>query len=133
MVQETFQALATGVFRQVRPDASFFLFLVALHQPVSRQAVLRRFLPQDATKSLTFNAAKGTLLYTSITTTEAKSNSLSPKQLRLQCRCAACVDEFTGEQLLQEHQVPSDIKPLSISPLGMSWPCHSVPPTSTAL
>lgn len=38
--------------------------------------------------------------------------------LRGDCGCAQCVDEYTGEQLLQKENVTSDIKPEEIIPLG---------------
>ena len=38
--------------------------------------------------------------------------------LRRACRCAACIDEWTGEQILKEDQVPEDVKPLRLEPVG---------------
>eukprot|EP00741_Cyanophora_paradoxa_P004288 tig00000792_g4162.t1 len=43
---------------------------------------------------------------------------LNPATVRRKCRCAACVDEFTGAQILQPESVPETIKPVSISPVG---------------
>lgn len=45
--------------------------------------------------------------------------SLYPvRWLRLVCRCALCVQEFTGQPLLREEDVPEDVRPISISPVG---------------
>ena len=45
--------------------------------------------------------------------------SLYPvRYLRLRCRCARCVDEMTGRPLLKEDDVPEDVHPLRIAPVG---------------
>jgi DUF971 family protein len=40
------------------------------------------------------------------------------RPLRLQCPCAACVDELTGEQRVEAAQVPQDAHPLRVEPVG---------------
>lgn len=40
------------------------------------------------------------------------------RKLRLECRCAVCVDEWTREKLLKEEAVPQDVKPLLIESVG---------------
>lgn len=53
--------------------------------------------------------------------------SLYPvRLLRLNCRCANCVEERTGRPLLREEDVPADVRPVKISPVGryavqISW------------
>ena len=45
--------------------------------------------------------------------------SLYPvRLLRLGCLCARCVEEGTGRPLLREEDVPNDVKPVRISPVG---------------
>ena len=34
------------------------------------------------------------------------------------CGCAVCVDEYSGEKLLKVKDLPKDIKPTDIYPLG---------------
>ena len=36
---------------------------------------------------------------------------VDPRELRLKCRCAACVDEIDGRQILQPNKVPKDVHP----------------------
>jgi Mrp family chromosome partitioning ATPase/DUF971 family protein len=41
-----------------------------------------------------------------------------PRDVRLACRCAHCVDEFSGEVILKPDSITADIKPKSIYPVG---------------
>ncbi|CCI45349.1 unnamed protein product [Albugo candida] len=66
---------------------------------------------------LLFNSARGILLR-SYTSTEAKEVTLSAAHLRAQCRCAQCIDEFTGKQLLDGTKIPTDIVPTTIQRKG---------------
>merc|ERR1711935_136290 len=43
---------------------------------------------------------------------------LKPAELRRACRCAACVEELTGKQLLKPNDVPESIKPIQMSSTG---------------
>lgn len=38
--------------------------------------------------------------------------------LRKHCRCAVCVDEWTGKILFNEEQIPSDIHPIELQGVG---------------
>ena len=40
------------------------------------------------------------------------------RELRLKCPCAMCVDEMTGKVLLKEENVPADVRPMKIEPVG---------------
>ncbi len=40
------------------------------------------------------------------------------RSLRLACRCAHCVEEFTGRPLLKADGVPRDVKPIRLQPVG---------------
>jgi DUF971 family protein len=44
--------------------------------------------------------------------------SMSGRELRCACKCAACIDEFTGALVLQKDKVPADVKPTTIAPQG---------------
>ena len=38
--------------------------------------------------------------------------------LRRACRCAACIDEWSGEQILDPDSIAEDVRPVSIEPVG---------------
>ena len=51
---------------------------------------------------------------------------INPKTLRLECRSALSRDEFTGESLIKPSDIPDDIYPVSMNPvgnyaLGINW------------
>ena len=40
------------------------------------------------------------------------------RALRIACSCAHCVEEFSGRPLLKDENVPTDVRPVTISPVG---------------
>jgi len=42
----------------------------------------------------------------------------NPRDVRLACRCAACVDEVTHQPILQPERVPLNVKPKAIEVVG---------------
>ena len=51
---------------------------------------------------------------------------LNVRMLRLACPCASCVDEWSGERILQSDKIPNDIHPVRIESVGryaiqISW------------
>jgi len=44
--------------------------------------------------------------------------TIKAAELRKNCRCALCVDEYTGEKLLKEEDIPADITLDQATPLG---------------
>ena len=45
-------------------------------------------------------------------------NLFNPRELRLKCPCAACVDEWSGEALLDADSIPQDVKLTTIYTVG---------------
>jgi ATP-binding protein involved in chromosome partitioning len=49
---------------------------------------------------------------------DGASSLYDVRLLRLACGCAACVDEWSGEELLDPDSVPEDVHPLKIESVG---------------
>ena len=45
-------------------------------------------------------------------------SNFSLRRLRLFCPCAVCVNEWTGERILDESRVPANVKPLRLFSVG---------------
>ena len=52
----------------------------------------------------------------------------SARELRLACPCALCVDEHTGEKLLDNSMVPDDIKLERVQSIGRYAACFQPVP-----
>jgi Mrp family chromosome partitioning ATPase/DUF971 family protein len=75
---------------------------------VGKQSILQKHVPQ-----IQFDATHLTLSWP-----DGETLRLPNRDVRLSCRCALCVHEVTGEQLLQAKNVKEDIAPTKITPLG---------------
>ena len=53
-----------------------------------------------------------------LTWTATRISPLPFRLLREECPCAACVNEFTGERILDRATVPDDIRPRDVSLVG---------------
>lgn len=51
-------------------------------------------------------------------TIKVNDEAMSPASLRRACRCAACVEELTGKQILIPTDVPEDVAPFNMAPCG---------------
>jgi ATP-binding protein involved in chromosome partitioning len=40
------------------------------------------------------------------------------RRLRLECKCALCIDEWTREKILKDDDVKEDVRPLRLDPVG---------------
>ena len=63
---------------------------------------------------VSFSAEKGLIISLSDGTEMVRTAT----EIRQRCRCALCIDEVTGQQLLDPSSVPNDIYPTSIRTMG---------------
>ena len=49
---------------------------------------------------------------------DGHASEYAPRELRLACPCAGCVDEMTGRPILRPETVPEDVHPLAIRYVG---------------
>ncbi len=75
---------------------------------LGKSRIEERTLPQ-----ITFNAQEITLKWP-----EGKTQKVNNRQLRINCQCALCINEMTGEKILDESKIRPDIAPTEIRPLG---------------
>lgn len=49
---------------------------------------------------------------------DGRESVYAPRELRLRCPCAGCVDEMSGERILVPAMVPQDVYPMAIDYVG---------------
>jgi DUF971 family protein len=50
--------------------------------------------------------------------TKSVLKKIDPYELRIKCKCAACIDEMDGRQILKLEEVPKDVFPTNIVKKG---------------
>jgi DUF971 family protein len=53
-----------------------------------------------------------------VTWDDGKQSRVPFRRLRQECPCAACIDEWTGERILDPASVPEDVKPVGFDTVG---------------
>lgn len=49
---------------------------------------------------------------------DGKRSRVPFRRLRIECPCASCIDEWTGERRLDPATVPADVRPEGLEPVG---------------
>lgn len=77
------------------------------------RAIGKNAFNKNATPKYEYDDEKITFIWP-----DGVKSEVSNLDLRADCGCALCVDEYTGEKLLQRDSIKKDIKPTEITPLG---------------
>eukprot|EP01083_Nonionella_stella_P295273 1003555_1 len=86
---------------------------------VAREVVKLQYAQVNSRPTVAYNSDEH-LLEISIggDKNEIESGTLAPAELRRDCKCAACVEEFSGRQILIPESIPDSVEPLSMTPTG---------------
>lgn len=96
-----------------KPDSEHAESFSELAEAVVREVAKLKFSGNDR-PVLSFQPAAGTVTIE----TSAGKQVMTAADLRRQCRCALCVEEFSGKPLLDPSSVPEDIVPSEFAPIG---------------
>ncbi len=77
------------------------------------RAIGKNTFNKNATPKYEYDDEKITFIWP-----DGVKSEVSNLDLRADCGCALCVDEYTGEKLLQRDSIKKGIKPTEITPLG---------------
>jgi len=72
-----------------------------------------KFKYSQSRPSVSYDEAKNRIVFG-----EDDDDYISSAELRRNCKCAACVEELSGRQILRAEDVSENIKPLKIEPCG---------------
>lgn len=100
-------------FVVAKPDSEQSESFSELAEAVVREVAKLKF-SDNGRPALSFQPAEGTV---TIETSGGKQ-VMTAADLRRQCRCALCVEEFSGKPLLDPASVPDDIVPSEFAPIG---------------
>ena len=93
-----------------------------LEYPDSPQSVIYKDLAKSVVSEVAkakFSSSRPDIQYVEDAhRVEVDGEPVAPAALRRACRCAACVEEMTGRQILVATDVPESIKPLRMSSTG---------------
>ncbi|GFH48745.1 hypothetical protein CTEN210_05221 [Chaetoceros tenuissimus] len=84
---------------------------------VAREVVKVQYANERNRPTVAYNSEKH-LLEISIGDENEEGDVLPPAELRRDCKCAACVEEFSGRQILKPEDISDSVKPISMNPTG---------------
>ena len=121
-IEHTFSVPLVGTIAKNGDSGTPFI----LENPSSPQAdtyrELAKVVARETSKVLFGKATRPNLNYLAeahmIQVEGDEQGTLSPSELRKECRCAACVEELTGKQILNPESVSDSIRPINLSPTG---------------
>lgn len=121
-IEHTFSVPLVGTIAKNGDSGTPFI----LENPSSPQAdtyrELAKVVARETSKVLFGKATRPNLNYLAeahmIQVEGDEQGTLLPAELRRECRCAACVEELTGKQILNPESISDSIRPINLSPTG---------------
>lgn len=95
------------------PDSEQTALFLGLAEAVVRETAKLKFSSNER-PALSFQPAESTITIE----TNTDKQVMPAADLRRQCRCALCVEEFSGKPLLDPATVSEDIAPSNFAPIG---------------
>ena len=88
---------------------------------VAREVVKIQYSKEQNRPSVNYDDEKNILQFNGILSKggeDDKNKQLPSAELRRECKCAACVEEFTGRQILNPEDIPDSVYPTKMNPTG---------------
>ena len=105
-IVQIYKDIAQSVDYEVQElDSEGFKRLEASYDPVQTKILIEEHLGSEN------SGAAGAQAKTVV-------KAIDPFELRIKCRCAACIDEVDGRQILQVNKVPKDVYPTNMQRKG---------------
>ena len=99
------------------PDSPQADIYQQLASTVVRETVKIQYARENERPTVVYNGGKHMLeIFTG--GEEGVTGELPPAELRRDCKCAECVEELSGRQILQPEDVPDSVMPIKMVPTG---------------
>lgn len=105
--------IVPGVSDLAKPDAGADMEELARLAENVHRAIGKSRIEAESHPEVSF--ADG---YIHIKWPDGEEDDIPPYNLRCACPCAACIDEYTGQPILDPNSVPRNIQPQTMQPLG---------------
>mmetsp|Transcript_12949 Transcript_12949/g.24334 ORF Transcript_12949/g.24334 Transcript_12949/m.24334 type:complete len:573 (+) Transcript_12949:182-1900(+) len=100
------------------PESEQAAMYLKLAGTVAREVVKVQYANDQSQRTVAYNSERNLLEISFGNANENDTGTLLPADLRRDCKCAACVEELSGRQILKPEDVPDSVQPRSMSPTG---------------
>ena len=100
------------------PDSEQTKVYTDLAGTVAREVVKVQYANNRNRPTVAYNEAAHLMEISIGEDDDQESDTLPPAELRRDCKCAACVEELSGKQILKPEDVEDSVKPVSMNPTG---------------
>lgn len=100
------------------PESEQAAIYLKLAGTVAREVVKVQYANDQNRPTVAYNSERNLLEISIGSANDNDTDTLLQADLRRDCKCAACVEEFSGRQILRPEDVPDSVKPRSMTPTG---------------